>query len=448
MKNKKRYKMAAAGLLCAGLLWAGAMNGYAKEAEGLTLPDKEIVNYFISGFKTTPQSDYGRLRGRMESLVLTDHSDNVERGEQYIIVTLKYEDGTKDSFYFFQTAPDVEEWYVEAEDRTIYQGGDFISEYIQADLFPDSVPDEDTEEKSSGMTISSEEGVKESIRKSQKLHEKLQKDGAVCGTEDLRAYEDTEEKSSGMTISSEEGVKESIRKSQKLHEKLQKDGAVCGTEDLRAYFAMNMLRNEESYENTESAMQAVRSSLENGLRVYEYAKQSGRLPSEEEVDAVMDEVRERIKKDINFEKLDVLYKECGTTYDAFKKEMGDYERTEIELELMSRKLREEFQDINFEKLDVLYKECGTTYDAFKKEMGDYERTEIELELMSRKLREEFQLGNDTIGDKVCKNADEYYASFIEDLAFPSTEQYAEEKLKPLLDEAQEYYLSQIAVEDK
>ena len=354
MKNKKRYKMAAAGLLCAGLLWAGAMNGYAKEAEGLTLPDKEIVNYFISGFKTTPQSDYGKLRGRMESLVLTEPSDNVERGEGYIIVTLKYEDGTKDSFYFFQTAPDAEEWYVEAEDGTIYQGGDFISEYIQADLFPDSVPNEDTEEKSSGMTISSEEGVKESIRKSQKLHEKL-----------------------------------------------QKDGAVCGTEDLRAYFAMNMLRNEESYENAESAMQAVRWEMENGLRVYEYAKQSGRLPSEEEVDAVMDEVRERIKK-----------------------------------------------DINFEKLDVLYKECGTTYDAFKKEMGDYERTEIELELMSRKLREEFQFGNDTIGDKVCKNADEYYASFIEDLAFPSTEQYAEEKLKPLLDEAQEYYLSQIAVEDK
>ena len=55
-----------------------------------------------------------------------------------------------------------------------------------------------------------------------------------------------------------------------------------------------------------------------------------------------------------------------------------------------------------------------------------------MKLMSRKLREEFQLGNDTIGDKVCKNADEYYASFIEDLAFPSTEQYAEETLKPLL----------------
>ena len=71
-RNKKRYKLAAAGLLCAGLLFTGAMNGYAKEAEGLTLPDKEIVNYFISGFKTTPQSDYGRLRGRMESLVLTD----------------------------------------------------------------------------------------------------------------------------------------------------------------------------------------------------------------------------------------------------------------------------------------------------------------------------------------------------------------------------------------
>lgn len=177
MKNKKRYKMAAAGLLCAGLLWAGAMNCYAKEAEGLTLPDKEIVNYFISGFKTTPQSDYGKLRGRMESLVLTEPSDNVERGEGYIIVTLKYEDGTKDSFYFFQTAPDAEEWYVEAEDGTIYQGGDFISEYIQADLFPDSVPNEDTEEKSSGMTISSEEGVKnpsEKARNSTKNYKKTE----------------------------------------------------------------------------------------------------------------------------------------------------------------------------------------------------------------------------------------------------------------------------------
>lgn len=353
-RNKKRYKMAAAGLLCAGLLFTGAMNGYAKEAEGLTLPDKEIVNYFISGFKTTPQSDYGRLRGRMESLVLTDPSDNVERGEQYIIVTLKYEDGTKDSFYFFQTAPDVEEWYVEAEDGTIYQGGDFISEYIQADLFPDSVPNEDAEEKSSEFIMASDEEIKESIRKRQKLHEKL-----------------------------------------------QKDGAVCGTEDLRAYFAMNMLRNEESYENTESATEAVRWSLENGLRVYEYAKQSGRLPSEEEIDAVMDEESKYLK-----------------------------------------------EVTNFEKLDALYKECGTTYDAFKEEMEDYGRIEIELELMSRKLREEFQFGNDTIKDKVCKNADEYYASFIEDLAFPSTEQYAEETLKPLLDEAQEYYLSQIAEENK
>ncbi len=71
MKNKKRYKMAAAGLLCAGLLWAGAMNGYAKEAEGLTLPDKEIVNYFISGFKTTPQSDY-LLTLKMETIVVLD----------------------------------------------------------------------------------------------------------------------------------------------------------------------------------------------------------------------------------------------------------------------------------------------------------------------------------------------------------------------------------------
>ena len=124
---------------------------------------------------------------------------------------------------------------------------------------------------------------------------------------------------------------------------------------------MNMLRNEESYENTESAMEAVRWSLENGLRVYEYAKQSGRLPSEEEIDAVMDEESKYLK-----------------------------------------------EVTNFEKLDALYKECGTTYDAFKEEMEDYGRIEIELELMSRKLREEFQFGNDTIKDKVCKNADEYY----------------------------------------
>ena len=65
----------------------------------------------------------------------------VTRGEDYKVISLIYEDGTRDMFYFFHNNPEETKWYAETTDGFVYENADFINEIADFNGSPASSED-------------------------------------------------------------------------------------------------------------------------------------------------------------------------------------------------------------------------------------------------------------------------------------------------------------------
>lgn len=61
-----------------------------------------------------------------------------------------------------------------------------------------------------------------------------------------------------------------------------------------------------------------------------------------------------------------------------------------------------------------------------------------IERLYEEIRDEFRLGNIQVGDRQAKDMNEYWMYYLQDIVFPETENYINETLKPLLDEAEDF----------
>lgn len=177
-----------------------------------------------------------------------------------------------------------------------------------------------------------------------------------------------------------------------LNMKLKELGIVYSTTDLRAAFAMEMQLQLGKWNTMQEAAQAVRAELVWKMDQYQYAVCNGYALTQEELDVRMEEQ-------------DTIIKSAS----------------------------------NFEEMELYYKECGTTYDTYSKDLREYSRIQFTIEKLKNSNYEEFRHGNDQIGDTICENAVEYWTYFLLDVVYPATETYNEENLIPLLDKAEEFY---------
>lgn len=331
-------------------LVTGSEKPAAAEAEAevvpaLQLPDQEIKTIQIDGFKFHHEFSGGKGFDRFaESLeaVAPIREDEVQVGNLGHVVTLTFEDETKERFQFIQAEADDSVWYVETEDGTVYQNAEFITEYI------------------AGSPWTEDSGIPT---------------GA------------------GIAINDPDGLREMIQ----LRLELEEMGLSYSTTDLRAAFAMEMLEQRSLFADEEAALEMARTELAADLQRYQYAVEHGYGLSEEELDLRIAEWNDMLTASPDFEVLEACYAEQGTTFDAMRGAQREADR----IRFVNRNLYDEV--------------CKT-----------------------------FRRGNDRIGDRVCENTEEYWLYYQLDVIAPATEDYSEETLAPLLDEAEAFYREQFS----
>lgn len=141
MYNNK-IKFLSFGIM-AVILFTITTGCYSEKEKNIRIPDKEISMIQVNGIKIRASEnslwgDFSTFVESLEKAIPLDNSvkDNVRREGNYYVVTLRYDDESKQSFYFFQTDSSGDKWYVETEDGTIYQNADFLhSIFSQHQLF-------------------------------------------------------------------------------------------------------------------------------------------------------------------------------------------------------------------------------------------------------------------------------------------------------------------------
>ena len=257
---------ADASATSAGSEETAAAEAETESAPALQLPDQEIETIQIDGFKFHHEFNGGKRFDRFaESLeaVAPIRDDEVQVGNLGHVVTLTYEDETKERFQFIQAEADDSVWYVETEDGAVYQNAEFITEYIEGSPW-------------------------------------IENPGTATGT--------------GIEINDPDGLREMIR----LRLNLEEMGLFYSTTDLRAAFALEMLEQRSLFADEETALEMARTELAADLERYQYAVEHGYDLSEEELDARIAEWNDMLTASPDFGELETCYAGQGTTFEAMR----------------------------------------------------------------------------------------------------------------------------------
>lgn len=227
------------------------------------IPDEPIVSIQINTIKDYPAAGTEDFQAFLDGLSGLEKVDPLEqqdmvRGEEDLAVTLRYEGEKRAMLLFFQPEAEAEQWYVETEDGTIFEGGDFIEDYVN-----------------------------------------------VARTEP----EGSEESAAGELLFEPEKIRQYVN----LNRLLAELGVSCSTQDMRALLAMETLDQMELWDTEEEALQAAREKLAWRMRRYRYAVQEGYALTEEELDERMAERDAMIMAAPNFSDLEAAFAECGSS---------------------------------------------------------------------------------------------------------------------------------------
>ena len=260
------------------------------------IPDEPIVSIQINTIKDYPAAGTEDFQAFLDGLSGLEKVDPLEqqdmvRGEEDLEVTLRYEGEKRATVLFFQPEAEAEQWYVETEDGTIFEGGDFIEDYVN-----------------------------------------------VARTEP----EGSEESAAGELLFEPEKIQQYVN----LNRLLAELGVSCSTQDLRALLAMETLDQMELWDTEEEALQAAREELAWRMQRYRYAVQEGYALTEEELDERMAERDAMIMAAPNFSDLEAAFAECGSSYEEYQQAVREEYRITCTIEKLYDAVYEEFRHGN------------------------------------------------------------------------------------------------------
>ena len=260
------------------------------------IPDEPIVSIQINTIKDYPAAGTEDFQAFLDGLSGLEKVDPLEqqdmvRGEDDLAVTLRYEGEKRATLLFFQPEAEAEQWYVETEDGTIFEGGDFIEDYVN-----------------------------------------------VARTEP----EGSEESAAGELLFEPEKIRQYVN----LNRLLADLGVSCSTQDMRALLAMETLDQMELWDTQEEALQAAREELAWRMQRYRYAVQEGYALTEEELDERMAERDAMIMAAPNFSDLEAAFAECGSSYEEYQQAVREEYRITCTIEKLYDAVYEEFRHGN------------------------------------------------------------------------------------------------------
>lgn len=260
------------------------------------IPDEPIVSIQINTIKDYPAAGTEDFQAFLDGLSGLEKVDPLEqqdmvRGEDDLAVTLRYEGEKRAMLLFFQPEAEAEQWYVETEDGTIFEGGDFIEDYVN-----------------------------------------------VARTEP----EGSEESAAGELLFEPEKIRQYVN----LNRLLAELGVSCSTQDMRALLAMETLDQMELWDTQEEALQAAREELAWRMQRYRYAVQEGYALTEEELDERMAERDAMIMAAPNFSDLEAAFAECGSSYEEYQQAVREEYRITCTIEKLYDAVYEEFRHGN------------------------------------------------------------------------------------------------------
>lgn len=260
------------------------------------IPDEPIVSIQINTIKDYPAAGTEDFQAFLDGLSGLEKVDPLEqqdmvRGEDDLTVTLRYEGEKRAMLLFFQPEAEAEQWYVETEDGTIFEGGDFIEDYVN-----------------------------------------------VARTEP----EGSEESAAGELLFEPEKIRQYVN----LNRLLAELGVSCSTQDMRAFLAMETLDQMELWDTQEEALQAAREELAWRMQQYRYAVQEGYALTEEELDERMAERDAMIMAAPNFSDLEAAFAECGSSYEEYQQAVREEYRITCTIEKLYDAVYEEFRHGN------------------------------------------------------------------------------------------------------
>ena len=260
------------------------------------IPDEPIVSIQINTIKDYPAAGTEDFQAFLDGLSGLEKVDPLEqqdmvRGEEDLAVTLRYEGEKRAMLLFFQPEAEAEQWYVETEDGTIFEGGDFIEDYVN-----------------------------------------------VARTEP----EGSEESAAGELLFEPEKIRQYVN----LNRLLAELGVSCSTQDMRALLAMETLDQMELWDTEEEALQAAREKLAWRMRRYRYAVQEGYALTEEELDERITEKDAMITAAPNFSDLEAAFAECGSSYEEYQQAVREEYRITCTIEKLYDAVYEEFRHGN------------------------------------------------------------------------------------------------------
>ena len=111
--------------------------------ENVQLPSPDTISELQLNLTRISADDYPNakladLAEDIESAEQVDvkEAEKLHRPEDYLTITLGYEDDSQDTFYFFQYEG---EWYMETEAGVFYRNAEFVQDYIsQVEVIPES----------------------------------------------------------------------------------------------------------------------------------------------------------------------------------------------------------------------------------------------------------------------------------------------------------------------
>lgn len=281
------------------------------------LPDEPVTSIQINTIKDYPPAGTEGFQAFLDGLGGLETLDPTlweatKRGEDYLVVTLRYENGSHANLFFFQPEEGGEAWYVEASDGVVFTGGEFITDYVN-------------------MTQAEAEPS----------------DGGTGGE----------------LIFDEERLRQSVE----LNRRLEGLGVSPNTEDLRGLFAMEMLDQLPLWDTEEEALQAAEEELAQRLQRYSYAVQMGYGLTEEELDARIAERDAMIKSAPNFSELEAAYEAAGTTWEEYGRAQREADRIAFTEERLYQAAYEEFRHGNDR---IGNYECGDVEEYWRRYLQD------------------------------------------------------------------------------
>lgn len=258
----------------------------------MLLPQKTVETIQMNGIKNYPTAGTADFDAFLEDLKRIDRTDQVEsgeiqRGKDYLVVTLGYEDGEKANLFFFRPETDGENWYLQTGDGRIFGGAGFITDYVN---------------------------IKEAA-------------SAPELRENFALYLEPDE----------------LKESAELTGQLKETGVFFRTGDMRALLADEMLTQKKLWEKEQEALEAAAEELTWRMDRYQYALQKGYAPTEEEIDGRLEEITVRIREASNFAEFETALKECGTTYEQYLQDRRELYRISLATEKLYAAAYEEFR---------------------------------------------------------------------------------------------------------